>query len=127
MAVLSRLFGTLLLIAPAQSAAVFDWSQYDRGKSVALAGLVQTVTVSDGVLIVSVSPEAIKGPPRSIWRVVLDTPEALVEAGLPARSLGPGALVQITGKLHRIRPRDVLAQRLTVERKGVILRTAKER
>ena len=129
MPALSMLFGTFLLFAQGLMAdtVVVDWSQYERGKSVALAGVVQRIMLADGVLVLAVSPEAITGPPRSLWRVVLDTPTASAASGLPEHSFGPGALVQITGLAHRVRPRDVRAQRVTMQSKSVVLRTGKGR
>ena len=92
------------------------WSGYDASQALDLTGVITTSGYEHphGFIELEV--------PGKTWLVVLAPPSRMENRGLPRALLKPGTKASVVGYPSRTDPREMRAERITVEGKTVELR-----
>lgn len=104
------------VLAAGAALAHHGWSEYDGDKPVQLSGVIRESVYEHphGHLRLETSGRT--------WVVVLAPPSRMAARGLPREDLRPGASASVVGYLHRSKPDELRAERITIGGRTVELR-----
>jgi hypothetical protein len=103
-------------LVPALAWAHHGWSGYDAGQTLDLTGVIKASGYEHPHGFVELEV------PGKIWLVVLAPPSRMGNRGLPSAMLKPGTRASVVGYPSRTDPREMRAERITIEGKTVDLR-----
>lgn len=92
------------------------WSSYDSGQTLDLTGVIKVSGYEHPHGFVELEV------PGKTWLVVLAPPSRMENRGLPKDMLKPGTKATVVGYPSRSDPKEMRAERITIEGKTVELR-----
>ena len=115
-----RLFQAALmasgLMLPFAASAHHGWGEYEAGKAVNVAGVIETATYGNPHGELQLRSEG------KVWRVILAPPSRMQNRGLAPEMLQQGRTVSVEGYPHRSEAAEMRAERITVDGKTTELR-----
>jgi len=112
----AALAAALVAAIAVPAAAHHGWSGYDSSKPLNLTGTIRESGYEHphGHVLIEV--------PGKTWHVVLAPPSRMERRGLPAATLKPGTQATVAGYPSRTDPREMRAERITIDGKTTELR-----
>jgi Family of unknown function (DUF6152) len=117
--ILAAMMGLAMVLVPGGVPGVLahhGWSGYDSNQTLELTGVIKASGYEHPHGFVDLEV------PGKTWLVVLAPPSRMERRGLPKEMLKPGTKATVIGYPSRTDPKELRAERITIEDKTVELR-----